>query len=246
MFKNTIYLILFFSLLSTAKVCAQREKIDRGIQDVLFIPKGTWMGGASFSYSEQTSSNYEFLVLKKMKADGYTFRVSPYAGYFIANNVAVGARFNYTRTYADIGNIEINLGDDLNFEIKDYEYIEHSFSGGGFLRTYIGLGNGKIFGFFNELRLSYSYGQGKDVSGKGNDVNGTFQTINKLEIGSAPGLTAFVTNNTAVEVSIGLVGFNSKWVNQKYNQVEKGYYRKSSANFKVDLFSISIGMTMYL
>ena len=94
--------------------------------------------------------------------------------------------------------------------------------------------------------MSYSYGQGKDVSGKGNDVNGTFQTINKLEIGSAPGLTAFVTNNTAVEVSIGLVGFNSKWVNQKYNQVEKGYYRKSSANFKVDLFSISIGMTMYL
>lgn len=237
--------ILIISLLCTTVVCAQRG-FDRQIKSSLFIPKGTWMGGCSFSYSEQVNDNYKFLIIKDVKANGYTFNVSPYSGYFFADNMSVGLRLNYSRSLINIENLDINLGDDLSLDIKDFKYLDHSFSAAGYMRTYTGLGDSKIFGLFNELRLSYGYGQGKDTSGVGNDMTGTYQNTHRLQIGSAPGLTAFVTNNAAVEVSIGIVGLDFKWIDQNNNQVESGYRRTSSANFKIDIFSINIGMTFYL
>lgn len=240
--RATILLcFLLFSVLSYAQ-----KGFDRKIQSSLFVPKGTWMGGASFSYSEQTNDNYKFLVLQDVNANGYTFKVSPYAGYFFANNMAAGMRLKYTRSYIDMRNLNIDLGDDLTFGVKDYSYLEHSMAASGFLRTYMGLGSGKIFGFFNELQLTYGYGQGKNTSGKGNELTGTHQTIHNLQIGAAPGLTAFVHNNVAVEVSVGIMGLDFKWIEQKTNQVESGYRRKSSGNFKIDIFSINIGMCFYL
>ena len=84
--------------------------------------------------------------------------------------------------------------------------------------------------------MSYGYGQGKDTSGKGNDKTGSYQTTHNLQIGIAPGLAAFVTNFSAVEVSVGVMGFDFKWVQQTRNQVDSGHYNKSSGNFKIDLF----------
>ena len=52
-------------------------------------------------------------------------------------------------------------------------------------------------------------------------------------------------NNVAVEVSINLIGLDFKWAEQVTNQVEHSSYRKSSANFKVNIFSINIGVCTY-
>ena len=181
-----------------------------------------------------------------MNGDGYTFKISPFGGYFFADNVAAGLRLAYARSYINLDNLDLDLGDDLNFNVADQNFWDHSFMVSGFLRTYMGLGKSKVFGFFNEARLSYGYGQGKDTSGKGNDKTGSYQTTHNLQIGIAPGLAAFVTNFAAVEVSVGVMGFDFKWIQQTRNQVETGHYNKSSGNFKIDLFSINIGMTFYL
>ena len=108
------------------------------------------------------------------------------------------------------------------------------------------IGNSKIFGLFNEVRLTYSYGEGKNSTGSGTEYDGTYQTTNSVQIGIAPGLTAFVTNFAAVEVSMDVMGFDFKWVEQQTNQIETGKRRTSSGNFKINLFSINIGMTFYL
>lgn len=203
------------------------------------------MGGVTFSYTELTGDNYKLLILDDVNGEGYTFKVSPYAGYFFRDNMAAGVRLNYNRTYADIGSINLDLGDDLTFDISDYKYLEHEYTAAGFLRTYMGLGNSKVFGFFNELRLTYGYGQGKTLSGSDEKSTGTYQTSHRLQIGAAPGLTAFVTNNMAVEVSINVVGLDFKWIEQTTNQVEHGSYRQSSADFKINIFSINIGICTY-
>lgn len=59
-------------------------------------------------------------------------------------------------------------------------------------------------------------------------------------------MTAFITNWAAAEVSVGVMGFDFKWTDQKTNQVETGKRRVSSGNFKINLFSINLGMTFYL
>ena len=218
---------------------------DRGIQNGLFVKKGTWMGGATFSYNEQTNRNYEFLVLDDVDASGYTFKVSPFVGYFIKDNIALGGRFVYSRSLTDLGNLSLNLGDDMNFDVSDAYYLEHMGVGSFFVRTYMSIGNSKVFGFFNEASIRYGYGQGKNHTGVGIDLTGTYQTIQSLQIGFSPGLTAFVTNFAAVEVSIGMMGWNAKWINQTTDQVETGYRRTTSASFKIDIFSLNIGMNFY-
>lgn len=222
------------------------QRIDRGIMNSVFIPKGSWMVGGTVSYSEHEEENLNFLVLKNVEGLGYTFNVSPYIGYFFKDNVSAGFRFGYNRSYLDMANFELNLGEDFNISLKDLYYLEHQYEVSGFLRTYMPIGRSKIFGLFNEVRLTYGYGVGKNSTGSGTEYDGTFETSHNLQIGIAPGLTAFVTDWSAVEVSVGVMGYNFKWQNQKTNQIETGMRRTSSGNFKINLFSINIGMTFYL
>lgn len=78
--KKLTFILLAFLCIAPAYA---RKSYDRGIVNSLFVPKGTWMGGTTFSYTEMNGDDYQFLVLDNINADGYTFKVSPYAGYFL-------------------------------------------------------------------------------------------------------------------------------------------------------------------
>ena len=222
------------------------RRIDRGIRDQVFIPKGTWMVGGTVSYSEYNEDNYNLLVLKDVTGEGYTFKLNPYGAYFFRNNMAIGLRLGYNRSYLDVDNFNLDLGDDLNITLTDLYYIQQKYEVGCFLRTIMPIGNSKIFGLFNDVRINYAYTRTKDSTGSDTEYDGTFAITHSLEIGMAPGLTAFITNWAAVEVSLNLMGFKFKWQDQDTNQVESGSYNTSSGNFKINLFSINIGMTFYL
>jgi hypothetical protein len=228
------------------KYSKRPQRIDREIQKLKFIPKDTWMVGGTASYSEHDLDNVNFLVLKDLEAIGYTFSFSPYVGYFFKDDLAAGIRFAYKRTYLDMDNFELNLGEDFNINLKNLYWLEHKFEASVFVRNYTPIGKSKIFGMFNETRLTYGYSVGKDSTGSGTEYDGTYETCHSLLIGIAPGMTAFVTDWAACEVSVGVMGYNFKWTNQKTNQIETGTYRTSSGNFKINLFSINIGMTFYL
>ena len=245
--KHQITILLVFSLLFPSFLQAKkdREQIDRGIHSSTFIPKGQWMVGGSFSYSESNSDDYKFLILKNVEGKRYSFSVSPNFGYFIRDNVAVGGRFSYTRDYIDIGNLDIDLNEDLSFKINNASLLQHMIYGTGFVRTYINLGNSKRFGLYNEARVTFGAGQGKTYSGEAETLDGVYEKIKHLQVGIAPGMTAFITNNAAVEVSVGVMGFDSKWIEQDHNKVIQGSRRETSAKFKIDLFSINLGMTYY-
>lgn len=232
-------------LLSFA-VSASGQKFDRGIKQGLFVPKGQWLTGGTVSYSQYGFDQYKFLILDQMQGNGYTFSISPFLGYFYRDNIAAGARFGYKRTSVKVDNISFDLGEDMSFNLKDYSNITQTYYGTAMLRTYTSLGGSRIFGLFNEMRLTLGGGQGKLISGKGEVLTGTYQDIYELQLGIAPGLAAFITNELAVEVSVGVLGFNYKHIKQVTDQIYEGSYSKSGANFKIDLFSINLGVAFYL
>jgi len=90
------------------------ERIPREDLRATFIPKGQWMAGGSIAFNEWDGDNLNYLVLKNIDFEGHTFGVSPYFGYFVANNTAFGARFNYSRYYFNLGQFDLNLGEDFN------------------------------------------------------------------------------------------------------------------------------------
>ena len=59
-------------------------------------------------------------------------------------------------------------------------------------------------------------------------------------------MVAFINNYTAVEVSVGVMGFNFSRTRQVTDQVYVGERSMSSANFRINIFSIGMGITFYL
>ena len=221
-FIKTSFLIILGIIVGTTQTCAQQE-FKRNIEMRTFIPKGQWIVGSSVSYSQYSNDNYQFLVIENLSGEGYAFKVSPVLCYAFKDNVAAGGRFMYSRTYTKLNNISVNIDEDTNFDISNLYELKNSYSGIAVLRNYINLGTSKRFALFNEVQLEL------DAS-----------------VGLSPGLVAFINNYTAVEVSIGVLGLNVSRTHQVTDRIYESNRSSMSANFKINLFSIGLGIAFYL
>lgn len=229
---------------------------DRGIgrSKSVFIPQGTIGAGVSFSYNNYSIGNaaadagYSMLfnLLGDIHGNLLSFGISPYASYFIADNLSVGARFDYDRSSMGLNNLSLSLSDELGFSVKDFNYFKQTYTGALTLRTYLPFANSKRFAMFTEIRATGGYGQAESYKLDEGDKFGTYQDIYSFELGLVPGLCAFVTNEVALEVAVGLLGFNYQKVAQHTNQVDYSEMERSGANFKLNIFSISFGLSFYI
>lgn len=225
------------------KASTNLKRVD---EQTTFVPKGQWLLGTTFSYSQHSNDNYKFVVIENWNGTGYNLAPTIFGGYAFKNNAIAGFRMTYNRSLLDIGTLDLNISDDLNFDINDAYNLQHTFMGTIFLRNYISLFRSKRFGLFNDTQLSYGGGSGKIITGNGENLKGTYEKIQKFHIGIVPGISAFITDNVAVEVSVGVLGFGTTWVKQVTNQVYEGSRVSSKGTFKIDLFSIKLGLSFYL
>lgn len=225
---------------------AQAQEFKRNIESRVFVPKGQWIVGSSVSFSEHNEQNYQFLVVDGFNSDGYTFKVSPMLCYAFKDNVAAGGRFSYGRTLTKLDNVTLNLDEDTKFDVNDLYQLKHSYGAIGILRNYINLGTSKRFALFAETRLEFGGSQSKVVTKKGDSLTGTYTKTTDFGLGVAPGIVAFINNYTAVEVSVGVLGLNFSKVKQTTDQVYIGERSSGSANFKINLFSIGLGIAFYI
>ncbi len=232
-----------------------------GISTSTFIPKGTVGFGAALSYNTYdlgnavNDSGFKMLfgALTGIQGNLVTVGVAPYVSYFVIDNLSVGARFEYSKTSLGVQNLGINVM-DLGLGISDFYYNKNSYLGSVAARYYIPFGNSRRFAMFAELRgtggyaqsETFNYSEGEDASGASTDKLGTYQDIYKFNIGVIPGLTAFFTENVALEVSVGLIGLDYQKTIQNTNQVEFSESETSGANFKVNLLAVNLGLSFYL
>ena len=226
-------------------------RLHRGFStDECFVPKGQWIFGGTASYSMHTNDNYKLLVVDNIDSKGYTVNVSPMIAYAIRKNMAIGVRFGYDRTLLALDNASVSFsGTDINVDY--FHRIKHAYTGTIFWRPYIPLGHSNRFAVFAEVQLSLSGGQTRVVAENGvvdgmQNYVGTYSKSFGASIALQPGIVAFVTNNTALELSVGVFGIGVDRVTQLKNQVEEGEYMSSDMNFKINFLSIGFGVSFYL
>ncbi len=243
---NKIKQLIIAGILVFSSSAATAQGFVRKIEQHTFVPKGQWIVGTNVSFSESNDRNYTFLVLEGMNTDGYTFKVSPMLAYTFKDNISAGGRFSYKRSLNKITSMNINIDDETGFDIENLYSLSHTYGATGLLRNYISLGSNRRFALYNEVQITMENGQSKLVSGEGDQLTGTYQKSTQLSIGLSPGLVAFVNNFMAVEVSVGVLGLNFNKVRQTTDQVYIGESSYNSANFKINLFSIGLGVAFYL
>ncbi|MCQ9309967.1 hypothetical protein NQ009_12685, partial [Staphylococcus hyicus] len=108
------------------------------------------------------------------------------------------------------------------------------------------IGNSRRFGFFNEAQLRIGGGQSKICNGRGQDLTGTYERSWDVHVGLAPGMVMFLNNYSAIEVNVGVLGFSYTDTRSTTDQIYTAKRDNKSANFKINLFSITFGVAFYL
>lgn len=223
-----------------------QEPFSRGFEKNAFIPKGQWVTGINASYSQSTQNNYQFLIVQGISGDTYSFKVSPMACYIFKDDLGVGGRFAYRRSLTKLENATVVIDSETDYSLENFYSINQTFSAIAIFRNYLSLGSSKRFGIFNEVQLELGTGNSKLTNGKGTDFTGTYERNYSIDIGLAPGIIVFLNNYSALEVNVGVLGFSYNHTKSITDQVYVSNRTAKSANFKINLFSISFGVAFYL
>lgn len=215
-------------------------------KDVAFVPKGQWVAGLSVSYSQSNQKNYQFLVFEDISADTYSFRLTPMVCYIFRDNMGAGGKFGYNRSLTKLDRASVVLDPETGYDMDQLYSLSHSYYGMAILRNYFPLGNSKRFGIFTEAQVRVGGGQSKLTKGGGAETIGAYERNVSLDIGLAPGLAVFLSNYSALEVNVGVLGFSFNHTRQISNQIYVANRKSRSANFRINLFSISFGVAFYL
>ena len=220
---------------------------ERGMSTpVTFVPKGEWVTGVSVSYAAEKEHNYNFLIVEGIKGRGYTFKISPTVMYAFQDNMTAGGRFNYSRSLVKVDEGSFVLGSDLGYDLDHVYSLSHNYSATGLFRYYISLFGSNRFALFNEVQCTLGGGQSKLASGTGEALSGTYQRNFKLNVGVTPGVMMFLNNYSAMEVNVGVLGFNYTHTKAITDQIYEANVHADRANFKINLFSITFGVMFYL
>lgn len=221
-------------------------EFERKLESVTFVPKGQWIAGVSVSYSMSDNNKFQFFVLENLNGDTYSVKVSPKVLYAFKNDMAIGAKFSYDRSLTKLRNADIVFGEDAEFGVNHLYSLSHNYSGTLLFRNYFSLGRSKRFGFFSEIQAEFGGGQSKITRGSGEALTGSYEQNFHCNIGLVPGLVCFLSNYSAIEVNIGVLGFSYTDTKSISDQIYVSRRKSKSANFRINLLSITFGATFYL
>lgn len=222
------------------------KEFSRDIESVVFVPKGQWITGVNVSYSQSNQNKYQFLILENITGDTYSFKVSPMLMYTVRNDLALGGRFSYGRGLTKLKSADIVLDSETDYGIDHLYRLAHNYYGAFMMRNYFSLGKSKRFGFFNETQLQVGGGQSKITTGISDSLSGTYETNVSFDLGLTPGVCVFLSNYSAMEMNIGVLGFSYTHTHAIKDRIYESHRKSRSANFRINLFSISFGCVFYL
>lgn len=244
-FKKLFSLLIMFLCIGASATYAQ-EHFRRGLEQNSFVPKGQWITGITANYSQSNQDSYQFLIVEGISGDTYSFKVSPMACYIFKDNLGVGGRLAYSRSLTNLSNVKVVIDSETDFNVENLYSLSDNYAVMGIFRNYISLGKSKRFGLFNEVQLEFGTGTSKLTNGKGTDSSGSYERSYSVNVGLAPGIVMFLNNYSAIEVNVGVLGFNYTSTTQTTDRIHVSNRDSKSANFKINLFSISIGVAFYL
>lgn len=255
--KFQLFIILIAALLAFPGAKAQDtftvdsgqveiKEFKRHLESIPFVPKGQWITGINVNYSASTQDNYQFLIVENLNGDTYSFKISPMLMYAFDNNLAAGGRFSFARSKTKLDKADVKIDSETEYNADHLYSVSNNYYAAALFRYYLSMGRSKRFGFFAECQLQMGGGQSKLCSGSGEDLTGTFERNYKLNVGLAPGLIMFLNNYSAIEVNVGLLGFNYTHTKSTTDQVHVAHHNSQSALFNINLFSITFGVAFYL
>lgn len=214
----------------------------RSLRTHLIIPKHDWQIGMAASYVNLSADNSEFLLLLN-NSNAYLSlaKISINAAYAYSDNHAVGVRLQYTNGNCSVDAATLDLLGNFSYNLKDIKAKTLSYSSAVFNRSYVGLDSRGRVGVFLDTGFGYTRSR-SDI----NSASETYTVNNKIALTLNPGVVYFPMNTISVFAFISLADIS--WNNSRgYSGGEfvgqRNFFR---AQARIDLFSISFGLSVHL
>lgn len=229
------------------RVPSQGARVDRGIYQYLFIPKGQVLAGATLSYAHLNSADSQYLLMiSGLDAECSMTRISPFIGVSYAKNQVLGARFAYQLTRGRVDNVSLQVGDneDYTFSLSDVNVEQREYAGALFHRAYIGLDLRGRFALYNETRVEFAFG--RNTFSYGGENLDQYTKNRQVGVTFHPGVAVCIMNNVSMHASVGIGGVRLSDSRVYDAQGMIGKRTAMNANFRINLTDISLGITLHL
>ena len=247
--RKIIAVILLFALSGAMPLMAR--KMDRGLGDPksVYISKGSFAAGISAGYGKfsatgdnASSGASVFGLVTNLNGNANLFNASASGAWFFRDNMSVVLRLGYNNVGVDLNNANL-LIETMSFSNK--HVVDRTMTAALGYRAYIPLFNTKILALFAEGRLTGGFGFSKDYAQTDRGKEGTYADIFSLSAGLYPGVSVFVTDFLALELSLPLVEVGYKWNDQTTGQAHDSRMSHWFANLKPDLLGLNLGIVFH-
>ena len=227
----------------------QIGRFDRELKNYLVVPKKTWDVAITANYYGLDAQDYRLLsYITNLSFKGQVLAVNPSISYFFKHNQSIGIRGGFSKYFFDLDNFNVDIDEDINFNLKDIYYHQKSFSAAIFYRNYIGLDAGHRFAVFNEIALQYSHSTAefqRMYDGVPSVTNGV---SDGLRLNFSPGVSVFINEHASFNLSFGVFGwyFSRERQHTTGGEEVSGSTTTSGANFKINLFNLAFGIAIYI
>lgn len=234
---------------ATAKT--EKAQSSGGLLDALYpvdeseaIAKGRIFGGTTLSLIQaQTEDDALNVIIGDVyEAEGYTFTVEAFGGYFIKDALALGLRGGYSRTWLDI---DFAMLEDLLDVSEHRKYVSNGFFVQPLLKNYLKVFDSRILYFFNETSLMVEYSYGISQTDDGEDMSKSRNKMWTINFGLNPGLCIMVLNRFAFETSVGLLGLRSSIVEVEENGEKHSKAVFNMVNFTINLLALDFSLVYF-
>lgn len=222
-------------------------RYDRKLYNWLIYPKGLWHIGLSANYGELSTEDSEFLsLIQDVDLSGKIYSIKPSVSYFLRNNLCVGLRLAFTKGEMGINSFNVDIDDDMSFNLHDIKYSSDSYAAAVFIQQYFGLSRRGRFAVYNEAELSVGTGSSHFIRPFDGSLRDTRTKTQSFNINYSPGVSIMIMKNAAFNLSFGVFGFHLKNEKQWENGEESGNRFTSGINFRFNIFNINFGVAIII
>lgn len=241
--KKIIFALIAFTVALPAGAIDRKTGNPRS----LYIEKGTvsvsLLGGYNTIGTAGLSdgSNYSLLgIVDNLKGNGSIYDINFAASWFFVSNASLVARVGYSGLDLDLDSSTV-----LNQEIENKHLTRPMLTFSVGARYYMPLFNSRTFALFCEGRVNGALGSSKTYSVTERGKEGQFNDISSVSLGLYPGVSFFVTNQVAVELSLPLLEGGYLWETQYHGQEAAAKAHHGFVNFKPALLQSRIGIVFH-
>lgn len=242
MTKKTIllYCFLFTLLLFIQSTVAQNQTNKDSISSKnKLTAKGNMYSGLTFKLSSKDTDVRQGLFVNVSDQSRNLFKTSVDAGYFVKDNLALGALISYENDRRD--QIET---DQQNVQTA-VQYAKDSYGIYGTMKNFIPLDNKGRFYLYNLVLLGANF---KNIIEERttDDLLKRSYTKNKvIELQINPGIMVNIVKGFSVEVGAQVAGISTSWSETKVNNEITEKSHATDADFSINLLRLNIGFYYY-